>query len=256
MSALAAVGRPVLVVTQVTGAMLLGALRAARAALRFRVPLRETVRQVERSGLACLPLTVFASISVGCIVAVQGMGYVRRYSAPEVYGWAAYFSAVREVGPLLMGLALSARLGALHAAELAAMKATDRVDALRALGVDVHAVLVAPRILAMPLAAVLLMAWSDAVSLGSATLFAWAFGDVTPWTTWGSIHKYSLWSDLLLGLAKAAMYGLFSALAATAIGMSADAGADGVGRAVMRAAVVSIVVIVVLNHALTVGWAG
>jgi phospholipid/cholesterol/gamma-HCH transport system permease protein len=201
----------------------------------------------------CLPLTVITSVCVGCIVAVQGMGYVSRYTAPEAFGWAAYFSAVREVGPLLMGLTISARLGAFHAAELAAMRVTDRVDALKALGVDTLGVLVAPRVLAMPVASVLLMVWANAVSLTSATLFAWGLGGVTPWTTWASIHSYSLWSDFLLGLMKVAVYGLFSGVTATALGYSARGGADAVGTAVMRAAVFSILVIVVLNHALVVG---
>ncbi len=252
---LVAAGRPVVGTAVVLGQMVLTLWRAMRALVRGRVGLRSVVEQVQVCGLTCLPVTVLASVCVGCIVAVQGMGYVRRYSAPEAFGWAAYFSAAREVGPLLMGLTLSARLGALHAAQLAALRVTDRVDAMKALGVDTVGLWVAPRILAMPVAAVLLMAWSNAVSLVSATLFAWAFGGVTPWMTWASVARYALWSDFTLGLWKVAAYGLCSGITATAVGDAARGGADAVGHAVMRAAVVSVLAIVVLNHALTVGLA-
>ena len=249
---LAASGRAALDVAQSVGLMARILVETLRSLLKGNVPLREVLRQVYVCGATCLPVTLMASLCVGCIVAVQGMDYVRRYSAPLVFGWAAFFSACREVGPLLLGITLSARLGALHAAELSALVVTDRVDAMRALGVDEVGVFVAPRILAMPMAGALLMAWSDATSLASATLFAWIAGGVTPWTTWSSIHDFGLWSDLTLGLWKASAYGLFAGLAATSLGLSARGGADAVGAAVMRSAVTSLLVITALNHALTV----
>ena len=67
--------------------------------------------------------------------------------------------------------------------------------------------------------------------------------------------RYALWSDFTLGLWKVAAYGLCSGITATAVGDAARGGADAVGHAVMRAAGVSVLAIVVLNHALTVGLA-
>jgi len=249
---LAAAGRSALDVAQTTGMMVCVAAGVAYSVLRLRVPVREIVVQLYACGAACLPVTIMASICSGAIVAVQGMDYAQRYSAPAVYGWAAYFSAVREVGPLLLGVTLSARLGALHAAELGALSVTDRLDAMRALSVDPMAVMVAPRVLAMPVAAALLMVWSDAIALSSATAFAWIFGGVTPWTTWASIQNFSLWADFTLGLQKAAAYGLCAGITATGMGLNARGGADAVGTQVMRSAVASLLVITAANHALVI----
>lgn len=251
-SVIAAAGRAAIDVAQTTGMMLRVTWGVLVSVVTLRVPLRELFRQVYACGAACLPVTIMASICSGAIVAVQGMDYVRKYSAPAVYGWAAYFSAVREVGPLLLGITLSARLGAFHAAQLGALSVTDRVDAMKALGVNPMAVMVAPRVLAMPFAAVMLMAWSDAVSLSSATVFAWVAGGVTPWTTWASIQNFSLWSDLVLGLQKAGAYGFFAGVTATGMGLGARGGADAVGTQVMRSAVASLLVITAVNHALVV----
>ncbi|MEW5852321.1 MAG: ABC transporter permease [Myxococcota bacterium] len=253
---LASAGRAALGIVETAGLMALLAWRAMGTLLRVSVPLREILKQVHANGATSLPVIIIASICVGCIVAVQGMDYAQRYSAPEVYGWAAYFAACREVGPLLLGLSLSARLGAQNAAQLAALTVTERVDAMKALGVDTTSVWVTPRLIAMPIAATVLMLWMDGISLVSATVFAWIAGGVTPWTTWASIMRYALLSDLLLGLEKAAVYGLFAALTSTALGLAARGGADAVGTAVMKTAVTSLLVISAVHYALTVWTAG
>jgi phospholipid/cholesterol/gamma-HCH transport system permease protein len=255
-SVLAATGRAAVSVAATAGLITQVLAASATALVRGQVPVWEVLRQVYICGAACLPVTAFASVCVGLIVAVQGMAYVQRYSAPEVFGWAAYFSSTREVGPLLMGLTLSARLGAFHAAELAAWVVTDRVNALRALSVSPVAVLAAPRLLAMPVCAALLMAWSDACALVSATLFAWLLGPVSPWTTWASIAKYARFDDLVIGLQKAAVYGFFSGATAVALGLSVHGGADAVGTAVTRTAVTSLLLVAAAHHALTVWTAG
>jgi phospholipid/cholesterol/gamma-HCH transport system permease protein len=253
-TAIRLLGAGVLRVVLTLGQMVLTLGHTLRALVLLRVPLREVLRQLYVCGVMAVPVTVLASVCVGCIVAVQGMDYVRRYSAPQVFGWAAFLSATREVGPLLMGLLISARLGAWHAAELAALNVTERVDALRALAVDPWRVLVAPRLVAMPLAGVMLMLISNAVSLSAATAFAWALGGVTPWVTWGSIADLSQWSDLVQGLWKAGTYGWVAGLGATSVGMDARGGAEAVGHAVTRAAVSTLVIIVITHHALTVGF--
>lgn len=239
-------------VASLAGGMALTMAHCVGALLRGRVPAAEVLRQVHVSGVMCVPVTLVSSLAVGAIVAVQGMDYVRRYSAPLVFGWAAYLSATREVGPLLLGLLVAARVGAFHAAELAALVVTDRWDALVALGVDARAVLVAPRVVALPLSAVMLMLVMNAGSLACATGVAWALGGVTPSVTWGSITDLGHLTDLMQGLGKAAVYGLVAALASTSVGAAARGGADAVGRAVMQAAVAGLVVIVVTNHLLTV----
>lgn len=249
---LAAAGRATLGLAETAGLVLRLVWGVAAALLRGRLPLREVLRQLHHSGVQCLPVMALASVCVGAIVAVQGVGYVHRYSAPEVFGWAAYFAACREVGPLLVGLILSARLGAHNAAQLAALSVTDRVEAMQALGVDPLGVWAAPRVVAMPIAAVLLMVWADALALVSATLVAWVLGPVSPWVTLASILNYAVWSDLVLGLEKVAAYGLVAAVTSTALGLAARGGADAVGTAVMRTAVTSLLAVAVMHQALTV----
>jgi phospholipid/cholesterol/gamma-HCH transport system permease protein len=248
-------GRLALDTSRGVGGVVLLAGQAAASCVQGRVPWREVLRQVHGCAVGSLAITVLAGVCLGAIVGAQGMGYVQRFNAPAVYGWAAYFAACREVGPLLVGLVLSARLGAHHAAELAALRVTDRVDGLAALGVDPVLVLAVPRLLAMPLAFGVLMLWADAVSLLSATGFAWAFG-LSPAVCWASILDHALLADLVLGLQKAVAYGAVSGLVSVALGLRAQGGADGVGVAVTRAAVASLLTIAVTHQVLTVVTTG
>jgi len=57
-------------------------------------------------------------------------------------GRSTSISVIRELGPLLMGLMLSARFGSRNGAELGAMKISEQIDALRAFGTDPIAKLV------------------------------------------------------------------------------------------------------------------
>lgn len=253
---LATVGRAGLSVMETTGLMLVLMARVVRSVLGGRTAWTEIPRQLHVNGWRCLPVTVASSLCVGAIVAVQGVAYVHRYSAPEVFGWAAFFAACREVGPLVMGLILGARLGANNAAQLATLSVTDRVDAMKALGVDTWAVWATPRLVAMPIAAVLLMIWADGLSLTMATLMAWFLGPVSPWTTWSSIQHYAQWQDLVQGLYRMGAYGLVAAVTSTALGLSATGGADAVGRAVTRSAVINVLAIALMHHAMTLWTTG
>ena len=67
--------------------------------VRGRVDLREFLRHWYRFTYGVFPIALIASIGVGGIVALQGLEYVDRYNASDVFGWAAGISSYRHCPP-------------------------------------------------------------------------------------------------------------------------------------------------------------
>lgn len=248
---LAGIGALVLSVLHDLGGQLLLTYSALRCLLRGHVDGRETVRHVDRFGVGSLPLVIIGSVVVGGIVAMQGLGYISRYNATDVYGWASAVSAFREVGPLLLGLTLAARLGAKNTAELASMQARERLDAVRALGLDVTRVVVAPRACAIVLSTLLVYPLCTTTVLGTAFGLAALIGDQRFSASVSSLLTYVHWTIPLQGLFRLTCFGILIAVSSSWFGMRSGRDARAIGQAVYSQSVASLSGVVVLNLTLT-----
>lgn len=227
---------------------------AWRSGLDFvclRVDARELLRHIDRLYVRSLPLLLVGSVVVGGVVAMQGLGYVARYQATEVFGWAAGVSAFREVGPLLLGLILAARIGARNAAELGTMLLQERLAALQALGLEPMRVVVLPRILAITFASMLAYPLVSGTVLASSFAIAQIVGDQR-WSV--SVHsclEYMSHHVVWDGFLRLSAFGLWIALTSTYFGLHADHRRGGMGEAVYGASVAAMIGIVLLNLQLT-----
>lgn len=248
-SPLARLGQGAIVPAHHTGGLLFFAPRALGMLLFLRADLAETIRHTARFGLRSLPLVLTGAVLVGGVVGMQGLGYVRRYNATEVFGWAAGLSSFREVAPLLLSLLLAARVGAKNTAELASMRARERLDALVALGLDPERVVLGPRVWAITLSAGILFPLATTTVLASAFLLAWALGDQRLSVSVYSMMEYLPHTAVLQGLARLVVFGFLIAVASTYFGALAPSGRDArsVGRAVYASSVTSMTAIVIVN---------
>ena len=252
---IAAVGTQILVILEELGALLLRSGRTVIAVARGRVDGRETMRQLDRMVKDAIPLMLVACAVVGGIVAMQGLGYIKRYSASEVFGWAAAMSAYRDVGPLLLGCGLAARTGARNTGEVAMMAARERLDAVRALGLDPERVLIAPRVVATVLTSALVYLPSCTLVLGVGFVLASIVGGQSMAASFWSVVEYFTPYALLNGAVRMSLFGAVVGLASCQAGVSversADRSAGAIGRAVYTGSVVSLCGVMALNAALS-----
>jgi phospholipid/cholesterol/gamma-HCH transport system permease protein len=96
---------------------------------------------------------------------------VKRFGATSMVGWGAGYAVLREIGPILIGLMFSGRVGSNNTAELGTMTVTEQIDGLRALAINPIPYLVAPRVLAMMIMLFLLTIIGDLVAISGAALF-------------------------------------------------------------------------------------
>ena len=171
----------------------------------------ELWRNFHKMGVQSVPIVVLTAFFVGGIMVIQSGVFVKRFSATALLGWGAGYSVLREVGPLLIGLMFSGRVGSNNTAELGTMVVTEQIDGLRALAIDPLHFLIAPRVFAMIIMLFFLTIIGDAVAILGAMLFGKLMLGVDFAIFLQSITDNLGMSDVTHGLVKSAVFGLIIA---------------------------------------------
>lgn len=248
---LATTGAAFLRVAQETGGMALIGIRALAALAPPRLDWDGFLRALHRFGVMSLPIVMATAFLTGLIVLLQAAVYVESYGATVLVGWGTGWVTFREIGPVLIALMFSGRVGSTNAAELATMTVTEQIDALRALAIDPFQYLVVPRLFAMVLANLSLTIIGNILAIAGGALAGKVLIGVDFAEFWASFSEYVFLSDALVGTLKGGVFGLAIGIVSSHFGLSVTGGVPGVGRSVNRAVVASAVLIFVLDYFIT-----
>nr|BAL53824.1 ABC transporter system permease protein [uncultured Planctomycetota bacterium] len=198
-----------------------------------------------------VPVIGTTGLFIGMVLAVQTYAEFTRFPGMKSWlGAAINASVIRELGPVLAATMLAGRVGSALAAELAAMRITEQMDALWCLGVNPVHYLVVPRFLACVMLIPLLTVLADFMGVLGGALISTQFFGIESFEYWRvSQEKIGLW-DIFCGLTKSAVFGAAIAIISCHRGFTSSGGAEGVGRAATDAFVVSFVAILILDFLL------
>lgn len=249
--ALESLGAAALALFREAGGMALLGWRVALCLVTGRLDGRELLRNLYKMGVQSVPIVVMTAFFTGGIMVIQSGIFVKRFGAYGLLGFGAGYATLREVGPILIGLMFSGRVGANNAAELGTMTVTEQLDGLRALAIDPIPFLIVPRVLAMMISLFCLLIVGDAVAIGGGALFGKLLLNVE---LSSFVHSFAdnlkPW-DLSIGLVKGLVFGLAISITSCHFGVSVKGGAVGVGRAVNDAVVAAAVAIMISDNLLT-----
>lgn len=240
LSVLAAIGRVALF-----GAAVLGHL--------IRPPFypREFFAQLMQIGWFSLPVVGLTALFTGGALALQIYSGGARFNAESVVPQIVAIGMVRELGPVLGGLMVAARVASSIAAEIGTMKVTEQIDALVTLSTEPMKYLVVPRVLAATLAVPVLVAVGDSIGI----MGGWLVGSTRLGFNSASYLRTTVEflqaGDIVSGLVKGAVFGFVVALMGCYFGMRSGRGAQGVGQATKTAVVTASVLILAANYLLT-----
>ena len=122
-------------------------------------------RLVQQIGADALPVTSAANLLVGVIIGFLGVSQLGRFGAVAYVPELVVVAHFRELGPLVTAIVVAGRSGAGLASEIATMKVSEEIDALRSMGFDPVRWLVVPRCVALVLVVPLLTWVGDALAL-------------------------------------------------------------------------------------------
>jgi phospholipid/cholesterol/gamma-HCH transport system permease protein len=226
-------------------------LDALRGLVRPPFQVREFVQQAWFiSSVSILPAAL-VSIPFGAVIALQLGSLVRQLGAQSFTGAASVLAVVREAGPIVTALIVAGAAGSAICADLGSRKIREELDAMEVLGIDPIQRLVAPRVVASMLVAVLLNGLVSVVGVSGGYFFNVVMQGGTPGAYLASFQALGQLPDLVSGEIKALVFGAVAALVASYKGMTAKGGPKGVGDAVNQSVVITFMLLFALNFVIT-----
>lgn len=233
-----------------TGEATLSILNLARGRARFRP--RDFWLLIQECGPQALPIVTLIGMLMGLILAYVGAIQLQMFGAQVYVANLVALGTMREMGAMMTAVIMAGRTGSSYAAQLGTMQVNEEIDALKTLGLSPMEFLVLPRMLALILMVPLLTVYADAIGILGGALAAVSLFDVSlleyAYQTQDSLDL----SDILVGIVKAAVFGVLIAIAGCMRGIQCQRSAQAVGEAATSAVVTSIIAIVVADAMLTV----
>lgn len=248
---LAQTGRPVLAVLAAFGRVALFGAATIRHLLTPPFYGREFAIALLQIGWFSLPVVGLTAFFTGGALALQIYSGGARFSAEAVVPQIVAIGMARELGPVLGGLMVAARVASSIAAEIGTMKVTEQIDALVTLSTHPMKYLTVPRVLAATLAVPLLVAVGDSIGIAGGWMVGVSTLGFNSTTYLQNTTDFLEFWDIGSGLVKGAVFGFIVALMGCYFGMNSGRGAQGVGAATKAAVVAASVMILAANYVLT-----
>ena len=244
------------------GALVLGGLAALGRMVIFaaqtvshlvRPPFywREFLVQLVQIGYFSLPVVGMTAFFTGGALALQIYAGGSRFNAESVVPSIVAIAMARELGPVLGGLMVAARVASSIAAEIGTMKVTEQIDALVTLSTNPMKYLTLPRVLAATLVVPILVAVGDSIGIFGGYLVGVNRLGINSAAYLKNTADFLQSWDVVSGLIKGAVFGFLVAVMGCYYGMISGRGALGVGRATKAAVVVASVLILAFDYLLT-----
>lgn len=218
-----------------------------------RPPFRMTqiVKQLHFIGYKSTFVVVLTAAFTGMVLALQGYYTLRKFGSEGLLGSAVALSMIRELGPVLAALMVTARAGSAMTAEIGIMRITEQIDALDTMAINPLQYLIAPKLVAGLIGVPLLVAIFDVVGIYGGHLVGVDLLGVNAGSYWNSIESAVEWKDVYGGILKSISFGLIISWVCCYKGFFTKMSAEGLGNATTEAVVLSSVLILVWDYFLT-----
>ncbi len=248
---LAGLGRSVLGAFAALGRITIYGGQTLAAAVRRPFYPREFAVALLQVGWLSLPVVGLTSIFTGGALALQIYSGGQRFSAEAVVPQIVAIGMVRELGPVLVGLMIAARVTSSIAAEIATMKVTEQIDALVTLSTNPLQYLTVPRVLAGVLTVPLLVGVGDIIGVMGGFAVATEQLGFNRASYIKNTVDFLTTADIVSSLVKGAVFGFIATLIGCYYGMNSGRGAMGVGAATKGAVASASILILAANFVLT-----
>ncbi|NPB09586.1 MAG: ABC transporter permease [Thermodesulfobacteria bacterium] len=248
---IASIGRATITLVREMGGMALMFFQVL--VLTFRPPyrLRLFLKQMEFIGVNSTVVVLLTGLFSGMVLALQGYYGFRKFGGETLLGATVALSLVRELGPVLTGLMVTARAGSAIAAEIGTMRVTEQIDALTVMAVNPIHYLVVPRFWAGVITVPLLTVLADVIGIAGGYFVGVILLHIDQGIFIAKMKELVELSDILNGLYKAFVFGGLLTLIGCYKGYHARRGAEGVGQATTEAVVISSITILAGDYILT-----
>lgn len=216
-----------------------------RCILKFDVNRAELIDQCSRFGVSSLPITLSIVGMSSIIVAMQVAGEMVKQGAGNYVGQLVTILIVREDAVIMSGFAIISMIGSSLASEIATMRVTEQIDAIKALKVDPIKYLFVPRVMSGIIMMPFVVIVSSVIGVLGGAVASHFAGGLNYRAFYDSVWYGLFMKDIQVCLAKAVVFGATISIVSCTCGYRAKGGAKGVGIATTKAVVWSFVAIAI-----------
>jgi phospholipid/cholesterol/gamma-HCH transport system permease protein len=222
-------------------------------ALTFVPPFRfrRLLQEIYNIGVRSIPIVMLTAAFTGMVTALQAYYTLRQYGSEGALGSVVALSLIREMGPVLTAIMVSARAGSAVTAEIGIMRITEQLDALDTMAVNPLQYVVTPKLLTGVIGVPLLTAIFDVVGILGGYLVGVVLLGVSSGAYFSGMRQSVVAMDVNGGIIKSLVFGLTIILVACFKGYYTEHGAEGVSKATNQTVVLSAVLVLALDYVLT-----
>ena len=203
------------------------------------------------TGIRTLPVITVVGLFTGMILGLQVGLALSKFNQEMYLGAAVMITLIREMGPFVTGICLSACVGSAMAAELGTMTVDDEVAALEIMSIPPIRYLVAPRMVGLLVMSPILAFYACILGVIGGGLVGYTQLNVPFAQYIASAMSIAEPKDLFTGLLKATGFGVVICTVSCHEGFESKLGAVGVGRATQRSVIVSFLLILMFGYMIT-----
>ncbi len=205
------------------------------------------VKHIESGGFDALPIVGLLTFLLGVVIAYQGGIALETYGASIYTADFVGLAMVRELSPLITAIIVAGRTGSAYTAEIATMKVTEEVDALRTMGISPLEELALPKFFALLVSLPLLTVFGDIMGLLGGMVMANSLLDVSFTIFVDRVTQTVSPTDVIVGVGKAPVFALMIAAVGCYQGFEVKAGAEQVGHQTTISVVQAIFLVLVTD---------
>ncbi|MCQ4361596.1 ABC transporter permease [Mycobacterium gordonae] len=212
---------------------------------------QEFVRQgAFMAGTAVLP-TILVSLPISVTLSIQFALLAGQVGATSLAGAASGLAVIRQGASLVAAVLMAAAVGSAITADLGSRTMREETDAMEVMGVSVIRRLVVPRFAAAIMIGVALTGVVCFVGFFASYLFNVYFQNGAPGSFVSTFASFATTGDMILALLKAIIFGAIVAIVSAQKGLSTKGGPTGVANSVNAAVVESILLLMIVNVAIS-----
>lgn len=203
--------------------------------------------QAHAIGAQAVQIVALILFLIGAVSTLQSAAQLRQFGADIFVADLLGIGLTRELGPLMTAIIVSGRSGSAIAAEVATMKFTEELDALRTMAMDPLRFVAVPKLWAMLVCLPLLTTIADFIGILGGTFIGIISMDIPATAFLNQVFSALFLKDLLTGLVKSISFAWIITIIAVYRGLKFSGGAAGVGEATTSSVVSSLFGIIILD---------
>jgi phospholipid/cholesterol/gamma-HCH transport system permease protein len=201
-------------------------------------------------GLGAVPIIGIIMFLIGFITALQSAAQLRMVGGNIFVADLLAIGMTAEMGPLMAAIIVAGRSGSAIASEIATMKYTEELDALRTMGLNPIRFVMVPKMWAMVFSMPFLTMFANAMGILGGTVIAVTYLNLSFSAFWRELTSALMFEDIVSGTIKSVCFAVLITVVGSHKGLRFEGGADGVGRATTASVVTSIFFIIAADSLL------